>query len=148
MDRNGELIGNIILTIFLSVCVTIAAFLINSDRSILRTLFGIIVLFNFSAAFIILCVNWWVYSQKEPPGQPSKKEYLLIGYDQIPWSNIDHISLRKSKIGNMYAAIYFKNDRPPKGFNIENIKDKESFINYLKDNASKKGYTFRIENNR
>jgi hypothetical protein len=145
MDKNGELIGNIILTIFLSVCATIAAFLINSDPSILRTLLGIIVLFNFSAAFIILCVNWWVYAQEELPGQRSRKEYLLIGYDAIPWSNIDHISLRKSEVGNMYAAIYFKNDRPPKGFNIENIKDKETFIDYLKENASKKGYIFEIK---
>lgn len=71
--------------------------------------------------------------------------YLLIGHDIIPWSTIDHISVKRSEVGNLYVAFYFEDDIPPKGFDIEHIENKETFLKYLKENAAERGYGFEIE---
>lgn len=147
MDKNAELISNIVYTIFFSVGLTFACICIILKPSIVRTALGLSSLLALVAGFNILIFIWRAYLQKEPFGQPSSEEYLLIGDDAILWSDIDHISLRRSEVGNLYAAVYFKNDKPPKEFIIENTKDRETFISHLKENAPKKGYTFEIKDN-
>jgi hypothetical protein len=63
------------------------------------------------------------------------EEYVIIQGTTIPWSTIDHITLKKSVLQNQYIAVYFKDDTLPKGFDIEFIDKKEEFIQYLKDHA-------------
>lgn len=70
------------------------------------------------------------------------EEHLILDRDVIPWQNIDRITLKKSAVGNQYIAVYFKDDTPPKGFDIEFINKKEAFIKYLTDHAEEKGFTF------
>ncbi|MBU7027739.1 MAG: hypothetical protein HXS48_12455 [Theionarchaea archaeon] len=73
------------------------------------------------------------------------KEHLVIDHEAIPWSNIDHITLKRSPLGNRYLAVYFKDNTPPKGFDIQYIDKKEELLRYLKDSAPEKGFTFTSE---
>ncbi|MBU6999056.1 MAG: hypothetical protein HXS42_15520 [Theionarchaea archaeon] len=142
-----ELLINIVYTVCFSVTVTIAAFLIKSSHRKLFSFPGFVVLLLLSASLAIMYVNWRRYAQNEQPTSPDSEVYLLIGHDTIPWSDIDHISLRRSEFGNSYVAVYFRDDNPPKGYNIEHVKDKEAFIDSLKMNTAKKGCMFKVEDN-
>ena len=73
------------------------------------------------------------------------KKHLVIDHEAIPWSNIDHIILKRSPLGNRYLAVYFKDNTPPKGFDIQYIDKKEELLRYLKDSAPEKGFTFTSE---
>jgi hypothetical protein len=148
MDKKTELISNIAFTMLYSSAVTVYIYTFALQPSMIRTFVGIAILISLIISAGTLYRFWWIYVQDKPLFElPSSEEYLLIGRDQIPWPNIGHISLKRSEAGNVYAAVYFKNDRPPKGFNIENIKDKEAFISHLEENASEKGFTLEIKNN-
>ena len=62
----------------------------------------------------------------------------------IPWSNIDHVILRRNKLGIRNLHIYFQDDTLPKSFDVERF-DKSKLVSDLKDMAVRKGFTFTIE---
>ena len=73
------------------------------------------------------------------------EEYLMIRQEIIPWSNIDHITLKRSEFGNRYIVVYFKDDKPPNGYDIElfnNEAEVNRFIKELEKNAAQKGFQF------
>ncbi len=69
-------------------------------------------------------------------------EYIAIGEDIIPWVYIDHITMRRSELGNRYIAFYFRDDTPPKGFDIERFTNKEEIIRKLKEKAAVNHFGF------
>lgn len=62
----------------------------------------------------------------------------MIGADAIPWSTIDHVSVKRNELENLYPAGYFRDDTPSKKHSIKN-KDKEKLTNRLKGSAAEKG---------
>lgn len=73
------------------------------------------------------------------------EDHLIIRDEAIPWSNIDHITIRESEYGNRFMAVYFRDDTPPKGFDIDLINNKGELIRIIQENAEEKGYTFTSE---
>jgi hypothetical protein len=77
MSKNGELIWNIVYTIFFSVSLTIVCVFIVLEPSILHNLLGIIGLVLLFIGAIWLYRFWRAYIKDEPLVQlPSRKEYL------------------------------------------------------------------------
>jgi hypothetical protein len=97
--------------------------------------------------FVVLSIKHWRYVHKEPFETFSSEEYFGIGPDTIPWPNIRKMSVRKSELGNLYVVVYLKNDEPPRSFDIGYFKDKETFLNHLKEKAAEKGYEYETEQN-
>lgn len=65
-----------------------------------------------------------------------------MGFDTIAWLNIRKMSVRKSELGNPYVVVHLKNDEPPRSFDIGYFKDRETFLNRLKEKAVEKGYEY------
>jgi hypothetical protein len=92
--------------------------------------------------FAVLSIRHWRYVHKEPFETFSNEEYFGVGLETIPWSNIRKMSVRKSELGNPYVVVYLKSDEPPRSFDIGYFKDKETFLNHLKEKAVEKGYEY------
>lgn len=73
------------------------------------------------------------------------EEHLIVGDEVIPWSNIDHISVKQSALGNSYLAFYFRDDTPPRSFDMAYLANVEELFNCLRYNAAEKGFTLTIE---
>jgi magnesium-transporting ATPase (P-type) len=96
-------------------------------------------------AFVVLSIRHWRDMHKEPFETFSDEEYFRIGLDTIPWSNIRKMSVRKSEFGNPYVVVFLKNGEPPRSFDIGYFKDKETFLNHLKEKAAEKEYEYEEE---
>ena len=99
--------------------------------------------FPFESSFLLyfsLILLIGIFSRIRPT-----EEHLMIDYDTIPWSNVDHIILKESQLGNWYLAVYFKDDTPPNGFEVGFLTDKKELIRCLRYAAEKKGFTFTSE---
>ncbi|MBU7009279.1 MAG: hypothetical protein HXS46_01210 [Theionarchaea archaeon] len=82
-------------------------------------------------------------------GEARQTEERLI-FDDVSylWSNIEHITLKRSQLGNRYLAIYFRDDRPPASCDIDLMteeKDVTEFINQLQEKAARMQFTFASE---
>lgn len=82
-------------------------------------------------------------------GEARQTEERLF-FDDVSylWSDIEHITLKRSQLGNRYLAIYFRDDRPPASCDIDFMteeKDFIEFINQLQEKAARKQFTFASE---
>ena len=76
------------------------------------------------------------------------EERLILDYGSFLWSDIEHITLKRSELGNRYLAIYFRDDTPPASCDIDMSTREEDvieFINQLQEKAARKGFTFTSE---
>ena len=74
------------------------------------------------------------------------EEHLFMGHDaKIPWSHIEHITVKRSELENLYLTIYFRDSTPPAGFDLESFSNADVLVQYLRDNAAVKGFTFTTE---
>lgn len=76
------------------------------------------------------------------------EERLIFGDASYLWSDIKHITLKRSQLGNRYLVIYFRDDRPPASCNIDLLteeKDVTEFINQLQEKAARMQFTFTSE---
>lgn len=55
-----------------------------------------------------------------------------------------NIFLKQNVLGNRCLALYFGDETPPKGFDVEYFAGKEELICYLRDIASEKDFLFAI----
>ncbi len=92
----------------------------------------------FACFVLIFLVGEKLLSKK--PDQTEK--HLIIGKDVILWSDIEHISLKKSEYGNPYLAVYFKDGRSPKSYDTACFTDVEGFLGTLREKALEKGISF------
>jgi Zn-dependent protease len=107
----------------------------NSALVFLGTLTIILLIFDL--------IGFMLYFSRK--AKQTKEHLILDDYKKIPWANIDSITLKRSELNNRYIAIYFKDDTPPQGYNIENYLNKKELVNYLVNIASEKGFTFHME---
>ena len=90
----------------------------------------------------MLFAKYWRYVHKESSEILDSEEYFRIGLDTIPWSDVRKMSVRRSELGNLYVVIYLENHEPPRSFDIGYFKDRETFLNRLKEKAVEKGYEY------
>ncbi len=102
-----------------------------------------LLLFSGMALFFIffLISLFLTFSQKAE----QTKDHLILRNKKIPWSNIDHIRLKRSELGNRFIVIHFRDDIPPDGFDIEWYPNKEELVGFLKSTATEKGFTFTVQ---
>lgn len=91
------------------------------------------------ACFVLIFLGGEKLLSKEPD---QTEKHLIIGKDVIPWSDIEHISLKKSEYGNPYLAIYFKDERSPKSYDTACFTNVEGFLSTLREKALEKGISF------
>ena len=60
------------------------------------------------------------------------------------WNTIEKVTLKKSEIGNPYLTLYFKDNSPPRGFDIEYM-DKTNLVDSLQKIALQSGFALEID---
>lgn len=90
--------------------------------------------FLFGSAFILKFVS--------PNTASITRDKLVIGRTSIPWSNIKHITLKKSEYENLYVLIHFRDGTSPKSFDTDYLKNRKEFFHGLQD---EKGFIFTVD---
>lgn len=64
--------------------------------------------------------------------------------DIFAWNTIKKVTIKKSEIGNPYLTLFFKDNSPPRGFDIE-FMDRINLVDNLGEIALQSGFTLEID---